>query len=64
MNTRDIIRAWKDEQFRKNLNSDQQALLPAHPAGEIALAGAKTDSANGGMLLSRIICRTDNCMIG
>jgi mersacidin/lichenicidin family type 2 lantibiotic len=50
MNTRDIIRAWKDELFRKSLSSDQQALLPAHPAGEIVLSTEEMANVNGGIV--------------
>ena len=35
MNNLDIIRAWKDEAYRASLGIQQQALLPAHPAGNI-----------------------------
>lgn len=52
MNTRDIIRAWKDEYFRKNLTSEQQALLPEHPAGEMGLSEEELASVNGGVLTS------------
>ena len=32
-----IIRAWKDEAFRNNLSQEEQARLPAHPAGLVEL---------------------------
>ena len=38
MSNLDIIRAWKDPEFRSTLAS-----IPAHPAGEIDLAGAGLD---------------------
>jgi mersacidin/lichenicidin family type 2 lantibiotic len=38
MSNLDIIRAWKDPEFRSTL-----AFIPAHPAGEIDLAGAGLD---------------------
>lgn len=50
MNKRDIIRAWKDEIFRKNLTSDEQALLPEHPAGEIVLSEREMAQVNGGIV--------------
>ena len=34
----DIIRAWKDEEYRASLSDAERALLPAHPAGLIELA--------------------------
>jgi mersacidin/lichenicidin family type 2 lantibiotic len=38
MSDLDIIRAWKDPEYRSTLAS-----IPAHPAGEIDLAGAGLD---------------------
>jgi mersacidin/lichenicidin family type 2 lantibiotic len=29
----DVIRAWKDEEYRLNLSEDQLAALPDNPAG-------------------------------
>jgi mersacidin/lichenicidin family type 2 lantibiotic len=50
MNKLDIIRAWKDELFRKSLSSDQQALLPENPAGEIILSDEEMIHVNGGIV--------------
>jgi mersacidin/lichenicidin family type 2 lantibiotic len=47
MSPRDIIRAWKDEEFRLNLSEAERALLPAHPAGLIALEDAELDQVAG-----------------
>jgi mersacidin/lichenicidin family type 2 lantibiotic len=33
----DVIRAWKDEEYRLSLSKAEQALLPAHPSGLIEL---------------------------
>jgi mersacidin/lichenicidin family type 2 lantibiotic len=48
MNTRDIIRAWKDEEYRLSLSEAERALLPAHPAGFIELTDTELDVAAGG----------------
>ena len=32
-----IVRAWKDETYRQSLSAEEQAMLPASPAGEIEL---------------------------
>ena len=48
MSTLEIIRAWKDEEYRLSLSAEQRALLPAHPAGLIELADAELDAAAGG----------------
>lgn len=37
MSTEDIIRAWKDEDYRRCLTPEQQASLPPHPAGTVEL---------------------------
>jgi mersacidin/lichenicidin family type 2 lantibiotic len=37
MATIDIIRAWKDEEYRLSLRPEQRARLAEHPAGLLAL---------------------------
>jgi mersacidin/lichenicidin family type 2 lantibiotic len=44
----DIIRAWKDEEYRLSLSEEQRAVLPEHPAGLIELEDADLDDAAGG----------------
>ncbi len=44
----DIIRAWKDEEYRLSLSDAERALLPDHPAGLIDLGDADLDMAGGG----------------
>jgi mersacidin/lichenicidin family type 2 lantibiotic len=44
----DIIRAWKDEEYRLSLSEEQRAVLPEHPAGLIELEDAELDDAAGG----------------
>lgn len=48
MNKLDIIRAWKDELFRKNLSEEEQRLLPEHPAGAVELTTEEMDLVVGG----------------
>jgi len=36
MSKHDIIRAWKDDDFRRSLTAAQLARLPAHPSGAIS----------------------------
>lgn len=40
MSNLDIVRAWKDPEYRSTLNS-----APAHPAGQIELADAGLNAA-------------------
>jgi mersacidin/lichenicidin family type 2 lantibiotic len=48
MSNRDIIRAWKDEDYRLSLSEAERALLPEHSAELIELAGAELDGVEGG----------------
>ncbi len=48
MSYRDIIRAWKDEEYRLNLSDAERALLPENPVGLIELADEDLDIALGG----------------
>jgi mersacidin/lichenicidin family type 2 lantibiotic len=43
----DIIRAWKDEEYRLSLSEEQHAVLPEHPAGLIELADEDLDDVSG-----------------
>jgi mersacidin/lichenicidin family type 2 lantibiotic len=46
----DIARAWKDLDYRNSLSIEEQALLPANPAGEVELTEAELTQVNGGMI--------------
>jgi mersacidin/lichenicidin family type 2 lantibiotic len=35
MNTIEVVRAWKDEDYRDTLTAEHRAELPEHPAGII-----------------------------
>ena len=48
MNNSDIIRAWKDPGYRHSLSSDEQAVLPANPAGSIELTDDLLDLVAAG----------------
>ncbi|HEY0735248.1 MAG TPA: mersacidin/lichenicidin family type 2 lantibiotic [Herpetosiphonaceae bacterium] len=37
MSNVDIIRAWKDDEYRSSLSEEARALLPEHPAGLLEL---------------------------
>jgi mersacidin/lichenicidin family type 2 lantibiotic len=56
MSNIDIIRAWKDEEYRQSLSEEQRSQLPENPAGSLELAeqdmqnlvgGASTSLKNG-----------------
>ncbi len=44
----DIVRAWKDEEYRLSLSDAQRAALPANPAGMIELTAADLQDVAGG----------------
>ena len=50
MSNQDIIRAWKDEDYRLSLSEAERARLPEHPAGLIEPSGAEIDDVGGGHL--------------
>ena len=43
----DIVRAWKDAEYRQSLSSEEQELLPEHPAGSIELTDGQLQQAAG-----------------
>ena len=44
-----IIRAWKDEEYRRSLSEAERALLPGHPAGLVELTEADMSRIDGGL---------------
>ena len=46
----DIIRAWKDEEYRNSLSEAERAALPANPAGLIALTDEDLGAVAGGRI--------------
>ena len=44
----DIIRAWKDEEYRNSLSEGQRSQLPENPAGMIELSDEDMGSVVGG----------------
>jgi mersacidin/lichenicidin family type 2 lantibiotic len=45
MNTQNIIRAWKNPEYRDSLSESERAALPANPAGRIEVAEPKSSPA-------------------
>jgi len=48
MSYMEIIRAWKDEEYRLSLSEEQRAQLPENPAGLIELTDVELEAAVGG----------------
>jgi mersacidin/lichenicidin family type 2 lantibiotic len=60
MSKLDVIRGWKDEEYRLSLSHEQRAMLPEHPAGVIELADEELEAAGGTFvpLGSLLLCNT------
>ncbi len=48
MSKKDIIRAWKDEEYRLSLSKAEREKLPEHPAGLIELTDVELNMVAGG----------------
>ena len=48
MRNKDIIRAWKDEEYRRSLSDADRARLPINPAGIVELSDAELQAVAGG----------------
>lgn len=48
MKKEEIIRAWKDADFRTELSADERALLPENPAGLVELTDEALEDVVGG----------------
>lgn len=44
----DIVRAWKDEAYRKSLSEEERLALPENPVGEIELTDTDLEAVYGG----------------
>ena len=53
MNRLDIVRAWKDEEYRNSLTEAQRAALPQNPAGVSEMNVSGIERAAGGANLGR-----------
>jgi mersacidin/lichenicidin family type 2 lantibiotic len=47
MSHQEIVRAWKDEDYRLNLREVERAMVPESPVGTILLADANLTGATG-----------------
>jgi mersacidin/lichenicidin family type 2 lantibiotic len=44
---KDVIRAWKDADYRESLSAEDRAALPNHPAGLVDLSDIELELARG-----------------
>ena len=49
---RDIVRAWKDEEYREKLSEEERAQLPGNPAGVVELPDSDLAAVGGGIRYS------------
>jgi mersacidin/lichenicidin family type 2 lantibiotic len=47
MSNVDVIRAWRDPQYRRGLSSEQLASLPQNPAGRVEISDQALNDASG-----------------
>ncbi|WP_228060620.1 mersacidin/lichenicidin family type 2 lantibiotic [Coleofasciculus sp. LEGE 07081] len=52
MSNLDIIRAWKDEEYRNSLSEEQRDQLPENPAGMIELSNTDMESTDAFLRLT------------
>ena len=59
----DIIRAWKDEEYRNSLSEEQRSQLPENPAGMIELSDEDMGYVVGGVVAagSKKCCNCNTC---
>lgn len=50
MSSENIIRAWKDDEYRLSLTEVERAELPVHPLGPVELQDVALDGAAGGWI--------------
>jgi mersacidin/lichenicidin family type 2 lantibiotic len=62
MSTANIIRAWKDENYRSSLSGAELTTLPLNPAGVSALSGFTPAQASGGFY-TFVECPTNICTL-
>ena len=48
MSTPDVIRAWKDVEYRASLSATEIEMLPAHPSGLVEINDADLGGVAGG----------------
>ncbi|HEY0735247.1 MAG TPA: mersacidin/lichenicidin family type 2 lantibiotic [Herpetosiphonaceae bacterium] len=58
MSNVDIIRAWKDDEYRNSLSEEARALLPEHPAGLLELRDEDLGLVAGAYTLD-LLCPTN-----
>ena len=63
MSNIDIIRAWKDEEYRNSLTDEQRSQLPENPAGIVELSNDEMESLKGGRFPLRTLALDIDCTL-
>lgn len=58
----DVVRAWKDEEYRNSLTEDERAALPPNPAGPSELTDQDLEDVAGGS--EGVTVNVGTCQIG
>ena len=45
----DVVRAWKDEEYRLGLSEAERSMLPANPAGLMEISDSELGAVGGGL---------------
>ena len=62
MTNKDVIRAWKDPEYRNSLSKADRSLVPAHPAGLIEISDADLGKVTGALRISTVNHCTNNSL--
>lgn len=63
MNIEQIIKAWKDPEYRANLTGEQVESLPAHPSGSllVEIDVERLTAVNGGHTCNNCFSHANSC---
>jgi mersacidin/lichenicidin family type 2 lantibiotic len=51
----DVVRAWRDEEYRNSLSAEERASLPENPAGVATVDESTLRTITGGSILSKAL---------
>jgi mersacidin/lichenicidin family type 2 lantibiotic len=61
-----VVRAWKDEEYRQSLTEAERAALPENPAGLLDLAEPDLQQSEGGFIVGPrptvFLCTFNGCL--
>ena len=57
----DVVRAWRDEEYRDSLSAEERAGLPESPAGLATISDETLRSITGGCCITNYQCSKAVC---